>query len=164
MKIAMREIQAFSVVMVDIDFFKKVNDTYGHQAGDYVLATVAQLLKGEVRETDVVGRFGGEEFIVILANSDVEGSRIFSDRFRQRVEATPLVFDGKKIPVTVSLGTATFQEKWKQGFNPEAMMKELVHKADNALYFAKASGRNKVAQWEKLPRKDEKGGKENKAA
>lgn len=156
MKIALREIQAFSVVMVDIDYFKKVNDTYGHQAGDYVLATVAQLLKGEVRETDIVGRYGGEEFIVILANSDHEGARIFAERFRQRVELTPLVFDGKKIPVTVSLGTATFMEKWKPGYNVETMMKELVHKADNALYFAKASGRNRVCQWERLPRKEDK--------
>lgn len=156
MKIALREIQAFSVVMVDIDYFKKVNDTHGHQAGDYVLATVAQLLKGEVRETDIVGRYGGEEFIVILANSDVEGAKIFAERFRHRVEATPLVFEGKRIPVTVSSGTATFSERWKPGFNPEGMMKELVHKADNALYFAKANGRNVVAQWEKLPRKDNK--------
>lgn len=156
MKIALREIQAMSVVMVDIDFFKKVNDTYGHQAGDYVLATVAQLLKGEVRETDIVGRYGGEEFIVILANSDVEGAKIFSERFRSRVEQTPLVFEGKRIPVTVSLGTATFQEKWRPGFNPENMMKEVIHKADNALYFAKAAGRNRTAQWEKLPRKEDK--------
>lgn len=143
--------QPLTLLMCDIDHFKKVNDTYGHQAGDYVLSTVAQMLKGESRETDVVGRFGGEEFTVILVKSDLPGAHIFAERFRKRVEATEIIFDGKRIPVTISVGTATFAEKWQPGVSIERCVKELVNRADTALYFSKANGRNQVCQYENLP-------------
>ncbi len=150
-KSSLREVQSFSIMMCDIDHFKKVNDTYGHQAGDYVLSTVAQMLKGEARDTDIVGRYGGEEFMVILMNSTVEGAWIFGERFRNRIAATRIMYGGNHIPVTVSLGSATFNEKWKPGSNPERMMKELVNSADTALYFSKANGRNQTRQFESLP-------------
>lgn len=150
-KSCLREVNTFSVMMCDIDHFKRVNDTYGHQAGDYVLSTVAHMLKGEARDSDVVGRFGGEEFMVILANSDVSGALVFMERFRNRVGSTKIMFNGKHIPLTVSLGSATFNEKWKPGLNSERLVKEIVNKADTALYFAKATGRNQSRQYETLP-------------
>lgn len=149
-KNALREPQVISVIMCDIDHFKRVNDTYGHQAGDHVLSAVAQMLKGESRETDIVGRFGGEEFITILYNSDQSGTKIFAERFRKRVEATQIMFEGKPIPVTVSLGSSSFLEKWKPGAEPEKFVKDLIARADAALYFAKANGRNQVCQAENL--------------
>jgi diguanylate cyclase (GGDEF)-like protein len=151
-KTSLRELQGISVVMCDIDHFKRVNDTFGHQAGDYVLSTVAQMLKGETRDTDVCGRFGGEEFLVILCNSDVTGAKVFAERFRKRVASTQIMFEGKHVPVTVSLGSATFHERWFPGLNAENAMKELVAHADTALYFAKANGRNQTCQYESLPK------------
>jgi diguanylate cyclase (GGDEF)-like protein len=150
-KSSLRDENQLSVAMIDIDHFKRVNDTHGHQAGDYVLALIAQLLQGESRDSDVVGRFGGEEFIVILSNSTQEGAKIFADRFRARVETTKVIFEGKHIPVTVSVGTATYIQIWQPGVNAERSMKELINRADTALYFAKANGRNQIRQYEKLP-------------
>ncbi len=146
-----RGAQQISVVMCDVDLFKKVNDTYGHRAGDHVLATIAHLLKGETRESDIVGRVGGEEFLAILANSDHVGAKIFAERFRKRVESTPIFFEGKKIPVTVSLGTASLGASRPAGGSPELSVKDLINRSDTALYFAKAEGRNKVCQYETLP-------------
>jgi diguanylate cyclase (GGDEF)-like protein len=150
-KTSLRELQGISVVMCDIDHFKRVNDTFGHQAGDYVLSTVAQMLKGETRDSDICGRFGGEEFLVILCNSDVTGAKVFAERFRKRVASTQIFFEGKHVPVTVSLGTSTFLERWFPGLNAEKAVKELVAHADTALYFAKANGRNQSCQFESLP-------------
>jgi len=153
MKTSLRDGQSFSVLMCDIDHFKKVNDTHGHQAGDYVLSTVAQMLKGEARDSDIVGRFGGEEFLVILPKSDTAGAKIFSERFRKRAESTQIFFEGKRIPVTVSLGTVSFRSAWEPGIDAEQLSKELINKADTALYFAKANGRNQSCQFEDLPGK-----------
>lgn len=151
LKASLRDGQSFSVLMCDIDHFKKVNDTYGHQAGDYVLSTVAQMLKGEARDSDIVGRFGGEEFLVVLPKSDAAGSKIFAERFRKRAELTQIFFEGKQIPVTVSLGTVSYQSKWQPGLDAERCSKDLINKADTALYFAKANGRNQSCQFESLP-------------
>lgn len=158
LKASLRGGLALSIAMVDIDHFKKVNDTYGHQAGDYVLSLVAHILKGETRDTDIVGRFGGEEFMVVLAKSDVPGAKVFSERFRNRIEKTEVLFEGKKIPVTVSIGTSTLIEKWQPGTNPEALVKALIHNADAALYHSKASGRNRTSQFETLPQTEKKAG------
>lgn len=155
---ALRGEHALSVVICDIDHFKKVNDTYGHPAGDHVLSTVAQMLKGESRETDIVGRFGGEEFIAILAFTDRAGSLVFTERFRKRVASAQILFEGKHIPLTVSLGTATFHDTWRNGMSPEACLKELVARADTALYYAKAHGRNQSRQIESITKDDEKKG------
>lgn len=153
-KTAMRSNTYISVMMCDIDHFKKVNDTYGHQAGDHVLATVSGILKDESRDTDLVGRFGGEEFICILTGTDVAGSLIFAERFRHRIEQTKIEFEGTHIPVTVSLGTSTFRTQWVDGLDPAQITKEIVGKADTALYYAKANGRNKACQFETLPAND----------
>ncbi len=153
--VAHREGTPLSVCMVDIDHFKKVNDTFGHQAGDYVLSLVAQLLQGESRDSDIAGRFGGEEFMVILPNTDVPGAFVFAERFRKHVEQTKIQFEGKPIPVTVSLGTATFSKTWPDG-EPNKEIKELVSRADAALYSSKANGRNRTLQFENLPAPESK--------
>ena len=148
----MRGVTGLSVALTDIDFFKKVNDTYGHSAGDYVLALVAKLLKGVARDTDIVGRFGGEEFMVLLANADKNGAKAFAERFRLKVEKTKFVFDGKTIPVTISIGTATLTDADKAAaqLDAAAVSKEMVNRADYALYYSKANGRNQTRQHEDL--------------
>ncbi len=140
-----------SVVMCDIDHFKKVNDTYGHQGGDYVLSMVAKTLKDAARDTDIIGRFGGEEFVCVLNSTDAEGALIFCERFRKKIETMKIVHDGIHIPVTISLGAATLVKAWAAGSESAAVMKEIVNRADTALYFAKANGRNRCCQFETLP-------------
>jgi diguanylate cyclase (GGDEF)-like protein len=140
-----------SVVMCDIDHFKKVNDTYGHQAGDMVLSMVAKILKEQARDTDLVGRFGGEEFICILNATDTPGAMVFCERFRKKVESHKFVHEGVTIPVTISMGTSTSIKSVVNGTDPIAVMKEMVSRADTALYFAKANGRNRCCQFETLP-------------
>lgn len=151
-KTALRNNNTFALVMMDIDHFKKINDNYGHQTGDYILARVSEMLKAEVRGSDLVGRVGGEEFMAVLNNTNVAGACIFAERFRERVAKTEFVFEGKTIPVTMSFGTATFNEKWRKGLDPESSMKFMVTKADKALYYAKNSGRNRTCQYESLPK------------
>jgi diguanylate cyclase (GGDEF)-like protein len=150
-KSSLRDTQPLSVVMCDLDHFKKINDTFGHRAGDHVLHRISQLLKAEARETDTIGRFGGEEFLVLLPKSNVEGARIFCERFRERVENTKFVFEGKIIPVHVSCGTASFDEEWRPGLEISDIAKTLITHADTALYFAKANGRNRTCQFEEIP-------------
>jgi diguanylate cyclase (GGDEF)-like protein len=157
-KTSFREETKFSLVMCDIDHFKKVNDTHGHQAGDYILSNVAKIMLAQSRDTDLVGRFGGEEFVAILANTDDKGARIFCERFRKRIEETSFMFEGTKIPITVSLGTGTFNKKWQPGLLPEDEMKLLTTHADIALYHAKASGRNNTCQFESLSDKQKSAG------
>lgn len=152
---SLRDTQPISAVMCDIDHFKKVNDTYGHQAGDYVLARVAGILKGESRDSDAVGRFGGEEFVALLYKNDPAGAKVFAERFRKKIEATDFIYEGTRIPVTISLGTATFHSAWKAGMDPTTIAKDLIHRADTALYFAKRNGRNQCCQWETLPAKQQ---------
>lgn len=156
LKDALRENKPLTVVMCDVDHFKKVNDTYGHQAGDYVLSIIAQLLKDEARATDVVGRFGGEEFMAVLAKSEPDGAKIFAERFRNRVHDIEIVFEGNRIPVSVSLGTASFNDTWTPGLDPQLCAKEIITQADTALYFAKANGRNQTCQFETIPKQGKK--------
>lgn len=151
LKSSLREVQVFSVCMVDIDHFKKINDTYGHQAGDYVIAKVASLLKEAGRDTDVIGRYGGEEFIAVLSNSNQQGAQIFAERFRSRIENYAFVFQNTPLKISVSIGVSTFNKKWSEGIDPEKEEKELVKKADQALYHAKRNGRNQVQHFENIP-------------
>jgi diguanylate cyclase (GGDEF)-like protein len=148
-KNSLRDTRPLTLVMCDIDHFKKVNDNHGHQAGDYVLKLVASTLKNMMRETDFAGRFGGEEFVVLLNNCGEQGAEIFAERFRKGVESTAFIFEGKRIPVTLSQGTATLNMAWQDGLNPETLLTELIHQADTALYQAKNAGRNRVVQFKK---------------
>lgn len=129
----------FSLVIIDIDFFKKVNDTYGHQAGDAVLQHVASLLAGQVRSIDRIARYGGEEFAVIMVETDRAHARDTIDRLRALLADTPCVIPEKNltIPVTMSAGVASAPEDAET-------LQQLIEAADAALYSAKKSGRNRV--------------------
>ncbi|MBR1775705.1 diguanylate cyclase [bacterium] len=127
----------FSLAILDIDFFKKVNDTYGHQYGDYVLKTVSDLMKSSFRKTDLLYRYGGEELVIILPETNIEGAIIPVQRLRRSVEEYDFNYNGVKAKVTVSMGlTMNFQE-----FDSPA---EMLKSADEALYKAKENGRNRV--------------------
>jgi len=135
---ATRERSPVAVVMADIDFFKKVNDTHGHPAGDSVLRTVAGRLKDGMRRYDSLGRYGGEEFLFILPGCDTENAKIQTDRLRRLVGDTPAEHEGLLIPVTLSLGVAIFDGA--ETTDPD----DIIKLADKALYQAKANGRNRV--------------------
>lgn len=130
----------FSLIMIDIDFFKKFNDTYGHQSGDAVLRQVAQILKRNVRSTDIVCRYGGEEMAIILTNTDNEQALITAEKICNAVSEHPLkLVNGNDVKVTISLGVATYP---KQGETAPEMIKY----ADDCLYIAKENGRNQVGR------------------
>jgi len=130
--------QPIGIAVIDVDHFKKVNDTYGHQAGDAALKVIAETLKNTMRETDVVGRYGGEEFVVLLEDANPEGLAIVGERIREKIEESIVQFDGKRIPLTASVGLA---EGFVQG-TEEEFGKQLFSLADAAMYRAKNSGRN----------------------
>lgn len=136
MKLAQRYGYALSLVIVDIDHFKCVNDTYGHQYGDKVLCHVAQMIKGALRETDQVFRFGGEEFAILLNNTNGSSASGIAERIRSTIAATPARLDGRKTRTTLSVGLSTMQEN----DTPSS----LFERADNALYRAKELGRNRI--------------------
>ena len=127
----------YSVVMFDLDHFKNVNDTYGHDAGDAVLTAFAKILKREARTVDVVGRFGGEEFMALLSDTDTKGGVIFADKVRKQVQKSRFMYKGERINVTVSCGVS----ERKKNVNLESVLKA----SDDYLYKAKSDGRNRVA-------------------
>lgn len=130
--------QQTSVVMVDIDHFKKVNDTYGHQVGDFVLKRMAQIVKEQARKSDIVARYGGEEIGLILPFTSLSGAQQFAERLRMKVEET--LFEDREeeveLRITCSLGVA----KWEPGMD----VADLIRHADQSLYASKHNGRNRV--------------------
>lgn len=126
----------FSVVMFDIDHFKKVNDTFGHEAGDAVLSAFAAILKKDCRTVDIVGRYGGEEFLAILSETDIEGGVIFAEKVRAHVEEAKFMYQNQRINVTLSAGVSMRSKFPSQ--------KATVNSADEKLYLAKQNGRNRV--------------------
>lgn len=126
-----------AVLMCDLDHFKRVNDTWGHAAGDRVLTHFAQLLRHELRKVDSAGRVGGEEFAILLPGAGAEDALAFAERLRRRVEQTAATFEGERIPITVSIGIAELDVALDAGD------KALKH-ADQALYRAKSAGRNRA--------------------
>jgi diguanylate cyclase (GGDEF)-like protein len=136
---------SLSLVMIDIDHFKKVNDTFGHPEGDKVLREIASLLKASVRKKDTVARYGGEEFILILPDAGIEEALMIAERIRRLVENGPFEVGRAQVNLTVSLGISNFP-------NHRAKSKEeLVQMADQALYDAKRE-RNRVCIYNSLPR------------
>ena len=131
---------ALSLMMIDADHFKQVNDTYGHHAGDAVLRHLAAGIAAASRTIDVVARFGGEEFVVLLPSTSIEGAEIVATRLLRSIAAQKVIVDGKRIRYTVSAGIATMDRDW-HGFNT------LMKNADAALYLAKRNGRNRVERW-----------------
>ncbi len=132
-----------SLLMVDIDHFKKVNDTYGHRIGDMVLQQVAGILKNRLRSEDTVARYGGEEFVVILSASGRKGALRMAERSRLAVKRALLLAEEHRIDTSISIGTATFPDDASESW-------ELLERADRALYAAKEQGRNRVVQYHDL--------------
>jgi diguanylate cyclase (GGDEF)-like protein len=125
-----------SLLMLDIDRFKPINDTFGHATGDEVIRTVAQALKKELRETDVLGRFGGDEFIVVLPALELEGAIAAAHRLRQSVQFSAIEMLARGVSITISVGVATCR--------PTDSTVHLMSRADGALYAAKENGRNRI--------------------
>lgn len=134
--ITKRQNNPLCAMMIDIDFFKKVNDTYGHASGDEVLRTVASVIKAQLRESDIPARYGGEEFAVLLPYTHIDEAKIVGERLRKAVEETTVQLDDLTINVTISMGLAEFTQ--------EETGEELFARADKALYEAKDGGRNRV--------------------
>jgi diguanylate cyclase (GGDEF)-like protein len=130
--------ERFGVLFMDLDHFKSVNDRFGHEMGDRVLVAVASVLKGALRPGDVVGRYGGEEFVGIVAGAGPESARLVAERLRRSVEAM-LPPKGGPAKLTVSIGTTVFDPR-----QSDERADELLHRADMALYAAKRTGRNRV--------------------
>jgi len=140
-----------SVLFCDIDFFKKVNEGYGHAVGDIVLVTVARLLAQRMRGSDLVARYGGEEFVILLPDTPSVGAKVVAERLRARVEAAPIEYGGEKpMNVTISVGLASLEPG-----SSFASSLELVKAADHALYAAKGGGRNCVVDAADLARRGE---------
>lgn len=142
MKIARREKQDISLLMMDLDHFKIVNDTYGHLAGDYVIKSVGQLLNRNKREADLAGRFGGDEFIMLLWGTDAAGAIQFASDLCVTVKRLELQHNGNIINLSTSIGLSGVY-----GGNHEEVT-EIVSQADKALYLAKKSGRDKFVAFE----------------
>lgn len=135
-----RQHSAAALVMFDIDHFKKVNDTYGHPAGDKVIQAVAEVVRAQVRDSDYAGRYGGEEFVVLLPDSDSAGAGLLAERLRQCIEALVVTHEGQSIPFTISLGVADLSQ-------PTEQYEQLLERADQALYASKRGGRNRVSYY-----------------
>jgi diguanylate cyclase (GGDEF)-like protein len=135
---AKRHNSPLSMLMFDVDHFKKVNDNYGHLAGDYVLARLGKITQSAIRSEDIFARYGGEEFSIVSRGVDLARSAVFAERLRTLVESTEFIHESTRIPVTISIGVAAL---------PEIMVNEpleLIAAADSALYAAKRGGRNRV--------------------
>ncbi|HSZ81780.1 MAG TPA: GGDEF domain-containing protein, partial [Polyangia bacterium] len=135
---ASRHGSPLALIFLDIDYFKRINDTHGHPAGDFVLSELSQLMATLVRTEDVLARFGGEEFTVLCRGTDLEGARIVAERLRRTVEAHTFTFGAKTIPLTISLGIAAI---------PDTAIvdhAQFLAASDKALYEAKRTGRNRV--------------------
>jgi diguanylate cyclase (GGDEF)-like protein len=127
-----------SIIMADLDFFKQVNDKHGHQIGDEVLADIAARIASTLRQQDVVGRYGGEEFVVVLNKADSKAAADIAERIRRRVADYPFKVDHVKLQMTLSQGVAQLTE--------QDSMESLIRRADNALYQSKRHGRNRVEE------------------
>jgi two-component system, cell cycle response regulator len=132
-----REKKPVGVILADVDHFKLINDTYGHQAGDAVLQEIARRMSASLRAYDSVGRYGGEEFLVVVPGSDLAAAAELAERLRQGIAAQPVSTDSAMIPVTVSLGVAVSADQ-------PGGLEDLLRRADEALYAAKDRGRNRV--------------------
>jgi len=134
---AVRYNTEFSLIMIDIDFFKKINDTYGHLAGDFILKQVAKVIKDVVGEKGLCARWGGEEFLVFIPYQSLESAKNLAEELKQRIETINFHYDDKIIKLTISCGISSFPQEGQQ-------LQVLIETADKKLYKAKRSGRNKV--------------------
>lgn len=133
---AKRYKRPLSIIISDIDHFKRVNDTYGHLAGDFILKEIANIFKSSCREFDIPGRYGGEEFIILLPETNRDGAIEFAERLRKLIEGLTLEYNNIKFNITISFGVAELKD--------DAAIADFIKRADEALYVAKETGRNKV--------------------
>jgi len=124
------------ILSLDLDYFKNINDTYGHETGDKVLVEFTKTVSGLLRKSDLFGRIGGEEFAIVLQNTPLDGATLFANRICKSVEEMEVSINNKRLHVTVSIGVATLSN--------EKSVAELLKKSDEALYKAKERGRNQV--------------------
>jgi diguanylate cyclase (GGDEF)-like protein len=133
---ARRYDRQLSLLIFDIDYFKNINDQYGHLAGDYVLRELARIVQERIRRDEVFARYGGEEFVIALPETSLQGAETLAENLRARVETHGFSFQGERIPVTISVGCAVLGE--------EKSAADLIQLADDKLYEAKRGGRNRV--------------------
>ena len=141
---AQRSVEALSCFFLDLDYFKKVNDTYGHQVGDQVLMLVARVIREQIRNNDVLARYGGEEFIALLANIEESMAQDIAERIRKKVKELVVDTNGFSISVTISIGSVTYKPTKGKQLKSEKVGAELIKRADEALYSAKDQGRDRV--------------------
>lgn len=139
-----RNREPLSCLFLDIDFFKRINDGFGHQAGDHVLAVVAGIIKKLLRNNDVLARYGGEEFVALLSQSDESTASEIAERIRLSIANLQVEYGDQAIPVTISIGVATYQPNRAQKKLVAEIALQLVQTADAALYEAKRKGRNRI--------------------
>jgi diguanylate cyclase (GGDEF)-like protein len=137
---ALRHNSSISILLIDIDHFKRVNDTYGHQVGDFVLSEFARIIQENIRKYDVLARYGGEEFVVILPETNSAEALVVAEKLRSIVEHTSFQDSREKYQVTASFGQSSSTPAIEDNFNKNT----LIHQADQALYEAKEKGRNQV--------------------
>ncbi|MFH1023386.1 MAG: sensor domain-containing diguanylate cyclase [Planctomycetota bacterium] len=125
-----------ALILIDVDHFKQFNDTYGHQVGDHILKETARIIGADVRQVDTAGRYGGDEFILLLPETDLPGAKVVADRIHQKIRTASYRNDGNALAVTVSIGVA--------GYRPEMKSTEFIKVCDEALYAAKQAGRDRV--------------------
>ncbi|HSN39905.1 MAG TPA: GGDEF domain-containing protein, partial [Burkholderiales bacterium] len=136
-KQAARYKRPFSILLIDSDSLKAVNDTYGHEAGNQLLKNTVQCIQNQLRESDIVARYGGDEFIVLLPETPCSHAASVATRIRQSIENTPVVARNRKVRITASIGVACYPD---HGDN----LKAIMEKTDQAMYLSKAGGRNRV--------------------
>ena len=134
------------VIMMDIDHFKKFNDTYGHACGDFVLKSFVRTVVKNVRLSDIVGRWGGEEFLVLLPETDYKGALLAAEKIRKMVEREVFYYHKQSLKITVTLGVATL--------NVRKTLEKSVEEADEAMYNGKETGRNRVVGYQDIMSKD----------
>lgn len=142
-----RTLRGFTVAIADLDDFKKVNDTFGHDCGDEALKALSKVLLNGTRATDTVGRWGGEEFLFVLTETSLDGSRIVLDRIRRRVSEIELICDGHAVKLSISIGMSYCVGTCKRD--------HVIKEADLALYEAKRTGKNKVMCFQSIHRNDQ---------
>ncbi len=137
--LAKRNDEPLSVMMLDIDRFKKINDTYGHQTGDKVIESFAEIVRSIKRESDIACRYGGEEFILLLPKTAIEGAAELAQRIRQTIEAKPVTSSmGESVHFTVSVGVS------EADYEKDSTIEAVIKRADDAMYRAKREGRNRT--------------------
>ncbi len=135
-KLANRNNNHLSLIFIDIDYFKSINDTYGHECGDIALSFIASWIKESVRGSDIVFRYGGEEFVVLLSETDLDEAAIIAERIRASIENHTLAYDMKTLNLTASLGVSSLKGN--------DSIDTFINRADNAMYQVKMNGRNQV--------------------